>query len=48
MEDENACVFYDPVSGETFEYGTVPRVHLAEAIATDWWSILERVTGEEK
>lgn len=37
--DENACVFHDPASGETFEQVTVPAVHLAEGIATDWWSL---------
>ena len=37
--DENACVFYDPETGETYEHLTVPAVHIAEGIATDWWSI---------
>lgn len=37
--DENACVFYDPETHETYEHLTVPAVHLAEGIATDWWSI---------
>ena len=39
VDDENACVFYDPRSDEKYEHVTVPAVHLAEGIATDWWSI---------
>lgn len=39
VDEENACVFYDPLSDEKYEHVTVPAVHLAEGIATDWWSI---------
>ena len=39
IAEENACVFYDPISREKFEHITVPAVHLAEGIASDWWSI---------
>ena len=37
--DENACVFYDPRTDEKHDHVVVPAVHLAEGIATDWWSI---------
>lgn len=37
--DENACVFVDPASSKVFDHVTVPAVHLAEGLATDWWSI---------
>lgn len=37
--DENACVFVDPASSKAFDHVTVPAVHLAEGLATDWWSI---------
>ena len=37
--DENACVFYDPQTDEKHDHVVVPAVHLAEGIATDWWSI---------
>ena len=36
---ENACLHFDPDSKTTFEHITVPAVHLAEGLATDWWSI---------
>ena len=37
--DENACVFYDPQTDEKYDHVVVPAVHLAEGIATEWWSI---------
>ena len=37
--DENACVFYDPQTDEKYDHVIAPAVHLAEGIATDWWSI---------
>ena len=37
--EENACRFFDPVSNRTCDHVTVPAVHLAEGLATDWWSI---------
>ena len=37
--DENACVFYDPQTDVKHDHVVVPAVHLAEGIATDWWSI---------
>ena len=37
--DENACVFYDPRTDEKYDHVVVPAVHLAEGIATEWWSI---------
>ena len=40
--DENACVFYDPQTDEKYDHVVVPAVHLAEGIATDWWSIFGR------
>ena len=39
VNDENACLHFDPYSKTTFEHITVPAVHLAEGLATDWWSI---------
>ena len=36
---ENACHFSAPEAGRTFDCVTVPAVHLAEGLATDWWSI---------
>ena len=38
--DENACVFYDPQKDEKYDHVIAPAVHLAEGIATDWWSIV--------
>ena len=38
--DENACVFYDPQTDEKYDHVIAPAVHLAEGIATDWWSIV--------
>ena len=40
VSEENACRFFDPGSDELRDYVTVPAVHLAEGLATDWWSIL--------
>ena len=37
--DENACVIYDPQTDEKYDHVIAPAVHLAEGIATDWWSI---------
>lgn len=39
VNDENACLHFDPDSRATFEHITVPAVHFAEGLATDWWSI---------
>ena len=39
VNGENACLHFDPESGATFEHITVPAVHFAEGLATDWWSI---------
>ena len=39
VDGENACLHFDPDSKTTFEHITVPAVHLAEGLATDWWSI---------
>ncbi|MDE0177863.1 MAG: hypothetical protein OXP36_04640 [Gammaproteobacteria bacterium] len=39
VNDENACLHFDPDSKTTLEHITVPAVHLAEGLATDWWSI---------
>ena len=39
VNGENACLHFDPDSKTTFEHITVPAVHLAEGLATDWWSI---------
>ena len=39
VSEENACRFFDPASDRTCDYVTVPAVHLAEGLATDWWSI---------
>ena len=35
----NACSYWDDRSGSSSEFVTVPAVHLAEGIATDWWTI---------
>ena len=37
--NENACVWYDPTTRETYQHVTIPAVHLAEGIASDWWMI---------
>ena len=39
VDHENAFVFYDPVSDEKYDHATVPAVHLAEGIASNWWAI---------
>ena len=39
VSDENACRFFDPTSNCACDHVTVPAVHLAEGLATDWWSI---------
>ena len=39
VNDENVCLHFDPDSRATFEHITVPAVHFAEGLATDWWSI---------
>ena len=35
----NACAWEDLDTGESFHHLTLPAVHLAEGISTDWWSI---------
>ena len=35
----NACSHWDDRTGSSHEYVTVPAVHLAEGIASDWWTI---------
>lgn len=37
--DINACSHKDDVAQEAYESVVVPAVHLAEGIATDWWSV---------
>ncbi len=37
--EKNACHFLAPEAGSTFDCVTVPAVHLAEGLVTDWWSI---------
>ena len=39
VSEENACRFFDPASRGTCDHVTVPAVHLAEGLATDWWSV---------
>ena len=39
VNGENACLHFDPDTKATFEHITVPAVHFAEGLATDWWSI---------
>ena len=39
VAEHNVCEFFDLVSNERFESLTVPSVHLAEGLATDWWRI---------
>lgn len=39
VDGENACLHFDPDAKTTFKHITVPAVHLAEGLATDWWSI---------
>ena len=39
VSEENACRFFDPGSNSACDHVTVPAVHLAEGLATDWWSI---------
>ena len=35
----NACFHKDEMAGRSYDSVVVPAVHLAEGIATDWWSI---------
>ena len=35
----NACTWEDLETGETFHHLTLPGVHVAEGISSDWWSI---------
>ena len=35
----NACTWEDLETSETFHHLTLPAVHLAEGISSDWWSI---------
>lgn len=37
--EENACFHLDEASQRPSGYLTLPAVHLAEGLATDWWSI---------
>ena len=39
VSEENACVFFDSSADSACDHVTVPAVHLAEGLATDWWSI---------
>ncbi|MCY3732744.1 MAG: ImmA/IrrE family metallo-endopeptidase [Chloroflexi bacterium] len=39
VSEENACRFFDPSSDSACDHVTVPAVHLAEGLATDWWSL---------
>ena len=39
VSEENACRFFEPTSNSACDHVTVPAVHLAEGLATDWWSI---------
>ena len=39
VSEENACRFFDSSSDNACDHVTVPAVHLAEGLATDWWSI---------
>jgi len=39
VDGRNACVFSDRSSGEIFDCVTIPAVHVANGIATDWWMI---------
>ena len=39
VNDENACLHFDPDSQTTLDHIAVPAVHLAEGLAADWWSI---------
>ena len=39
VSEENACRFFAPASNSACDHVTVPAVHLAEGLATDWWSI---------
>ena len=38
VSEENACRFFEATSNRTCDHVTVPAVHLAEGLATDWWS----------
>lgn len=39
VSEENACWFHELDSDSACDHVTVPAVHLAEGLATDWWSI---------
>ena len=39
VSEENACRFIESASDRVRGHVTVPAVHLAEGLATDWWSI---------
>ena len=39
VSEENACRFFDPALAGACDHVAVPAVHLAEGLATDWWSI---------
>ena len=40
VNDKNLCRHSTPSANEPFDHLTIPAVHLAEGLATDWWSIL--------
>ena len=42
ISGENACRHFDEISKEPLDCVTVPAVHLAEGLSTDWWSIFGR------
>ncbi len=48
VSGENACVFFDPTSKSACDHVTVPAVHLAEGLATDWWSIFGARDREQR
>lgn len=39
VDDKNLCIHSDPSSSEPFDHLTIPAIHIAEGLATDWWSI---------
>ena len=39
VADKNVCFFDDYESNKMLEYLTVPAIHLAEGIASNWWKI---------
>ena len=39
VDDKNVCYFVDYESNQTVDHLTLPAVHLAEGIASNWWLI---------